>query len=171
MTNRERVSAILHYQPTDRMPVVAFGYWEETLQKWANEGHISQAQCDGYSDNSQADQEIMAKLGFDFNWNSCFNSNVGLAPAFEHQVLRIESDGSVIERDANGLIVRTKPGIVSIPSEIGTTLTGREAWEKHYLPKLQFSKDRINWEGIRWQMEHESSRDIRIIPSAYTACI
>lgn len=25
MTNRERVKAILHYQPVDRVPVVAFG--------------------------------------------------------------------------------------------------------------------------------------------------
>ncbi len=160
MTNRERVNAILHYQPVDRMPVVAFGYWNETLQKWAREGHITQSQCDGYYDNSEADKEIMAKLGFDFNWNSCFGSNVGLKPAFKKEVLRTEADGAVIERDANGLIVRTKPGIVSIPSEIGTTLTGREAWEEHYLPKLQFSEDRINWNGIRWQLENERERDI-----------
>jgi len=33
MTNRERVRAILHYQSVDRVPVVAFGYWQETLQK------------------------------------------------------------------------------------------------------------------------------------------
>jgi len=30
-----------------------------------------------------------------------------------------------------------KPGLISIPAEIGTTLTGREAWEEHYLPKFQ----------------------------------
>lgn len=57
MTNRERVKAILHYQPVDRVPVVAFGYWNETLEKWAREGHITQAQCDGYYDNSPADNE------------------------------------------------------------------------------------------------------------------
>ena len=42
MTHRERVKAILHYQDYDKMPVVHFGYWTETLQKWADEGHISQ---------------------------------------------------------------------------------------------------------------------------------
>lgn len=160
MNNRERVRAILHYQPVDRVPVVAFGYWNETLQKWANEGHITQAQCDGYYDNSQADQEIMQKLGFDFNWNSCFDSNVGLMPAFEKVVLRTEADGSIIERDENGLIVRTKPGIISIPSEIGTTLTDRDAWEEHYLPKLQFGEERVNWKGIQWQLDHAGERDI-----------
>lgn len=160
MTNRERVRAILHYQPVDRMPVVAFGYWNETLQKWADEGHITQAQCDGYYDNSAADQEIMGKLGFDFNWNSCFGSWVGLKPAFEPEVIRTEPDGSVISRDENGLIVRTKPGIVSIPSEIGTTLTDRAAWEEHYLPRLRYSEDRIDWDGIRREQENAGERDI-----------
>jgi len=160
MTNRERVRRILHYQPADRMPVVAFGYWQETLEKWAREGHITQSQCDGYYDNSEADQEIMAKLGFDFNWNSCFGSDVGLRPAFEREVIRTESDGSIIARDENGLITRTKPGIVSIPSEIGYSLTGREAWEEYYLPKLKFSEERINWKGIQRELESGSQRDI-----------
>ena len=41
MTNRENTLAILRYQPYERMPVVAFGYWNETVEKWANEGHIT----------------------------------------------------------------------------------------------------------------------------------
>ena len=48
MTNRERVNAILHYQPYDRIPVVSFGYWAETLDKWANEGYITREEAEGY---------------------------------------------------------------------------------------------------------------------------
>lgn len=33
MNNRERINAILHYQPYDVMPVVSFGYWDQTVQK------------------------------------------------------------------------------------------------------------------------------------------
>ena len=40
MNHRQRVRAILHYEPYDHMPVVAFGYWNETLDKWADEGQI-----------------------------------------------------------------------------------------------------------------------------------
>lgn len=160
MTNRERVRAILHYENVDRVPVVAFGYWQETLQKWADEGHITQQQCDGYYDNSEADQQIMEKLGFDFNWNSCLGSNMELMPAFEPEIIRTEPDGSLITRDGNGLIVRTKPGIVSIPSEIGTTLTDREAWEEHYLPRLQYSEERIDFKRIAEEVERNASRDI-----------
>ena len=55
MTFRENVSAILHYQSFDHFPVVAFGYWDETLAKWAQEGHISREEAEGYAqqgDNS-----------------------------------------------------------------------------------------------------------------------
>ena len=44
MNNRENALAILRYQSYERMPVVAFGYWHETLQKWAEEGHITRRQ-------------------------------------------------------------------------------------------------------------------------------
>ena len=160
MTNRERVKAILHYQPVDRVPVVAFGYWNETLQKWAREGHITQEQCDGYYDNSPADNEIMQKLGFDFNWNSCLGGNVHLFPAFEPQEISREADGAIIKRDENGLIVRVKPGVVSIPSEIGTTLTDREAWEEHYVPRLQYCRERIPVKALEAAREGDAGRDI-----------
>lgn len=81
MTHRERVKAILHYQDYDKMPVVHFGYWDETLQKWADEGHISQELAHAWTDGNEADKEIAAKLGFDFNWNECFGGMRGLCPA------------------------------------------------------------------------------------------
>ena len=41
MTIRENVMAILNYEKFERMPIIAFGYWAETVDKWAEEGHIS----------------------------------------------------------------------------------------------------------------------------------
>ena len=41
MTLRENVNAILHYEKYDHFPVVSFGYWKETVEKWAQEGHIT----------------------------------------------------------------------------------------------------------------------------------
>ena len=40
MNHRERFKAIMHYEAYDRLPVVHFGYWGETLQKWCDEGHL-----------------------------------------------------------------------------------------------------------------------------------
>ncbi len=41
MNNRGRVDAILHYKPYDKMPVVHFGFWPETVMKWHEEGHLT----------------------------------------------------------------------------------------------------------------------------------
>ena len=84
MTFRENVLAILHYEKYEHFPVVSFGYWEETLDKWAQEGHITQEEAEGYrreGDNSSADQSVMKRLGFDFNWNSCISTKKSDVPS------------------------------------------------------------------------------------------
>ena len=152
MNYRENINAILHYEKFDKMPIVSFGYWRETLEKWAQEGHITQEEAKGYArygDNSEADKTVMQKLGFDFNWNSCVGVNPQLYPAFERKVLEEHPDGSLTVRDGQGLIVLEKPGVVSIPAEIGTSLTDRKVWEEEYLPKLQWSEDRVRTEYLK----------------------
>lgn len=152
MTFRENVLAILHYQKYDHFPVVSFGYWPETLEKWAAEGHITEEEAEGYArcgDNFPADKSVMKRLGFDFNWNSCLGTNNLLFPSFERKILEERTDGSQIVRDGLGLLVLEKPGIVSIPAEIGTSLTDREAWEELYLPKLQWDAKRVDKEYFK----------------------
>lgn len=164
MNFRENVMAVLHYEKPDNFPVVSFGYWAETLQKWEEEGHITHEETVGYcsyGDNSEADRSIMKKLGFDFNWNSCIGFDTGLRPNFGHTILEEKEDGTLLARDEQGLIVLEKPGVVSIPAEIGTSMTGREAWEELYLPKLKWSAERVNTEYIK-SLADDTNREIPI---------
>ena len=147
MTIRENILAVLRYEKYDRIPLVAFGYWRQTLEKWVDEGYVSQDDFDeclkgGYGNKGA--YSIMTKLGFDLNWNPEFGIQSGLMPAFEEELIEVRPDGGRVMRDGAGLIVMVKPGIVSIPAEVGTTMTGREAWEEHYLPKLQWSEERVD---------------------------
>lgn len=163
MNNRERVNAILHYQPYDRMPVVAFGYWEETLDKWANEGYITREDAQGYrneGDGGKADCRVVELLGFDFNWNYCHSANNRLFPPFETEVLRKNPDGSKVIRNPEGLIVRVNDDIVSIPAEIGTSLEDRDAWEKMYRHRLQFCEERVNDTLFRKLKSEDEARDL-----------
>lgn len=149
VNNRERMQAIMHYRDYDRMPVVSFGYWHETLTKWRVEGHVAPEEEKGYADNNVYDRAIMARLGFDFNWGGGVGGSSYLFPMFQTEVLRTEPDGSEVVRNGEGLIVKIKPGVVSIPAHVGTSLTGREAWEELYLPKLADCEARVNAEVIR----------------------
>lgn len=140
MNNRERVKAILHYQPVDSLPVVHFGFWPETLEKWHGEGHLTEEESKtGYEGCLSIDR----KLGFDFNWFSTFFYHGSLHPMFERKMLEELPDGSKKVMNAYGVVEMEKPGAGSIPMEVSHTLTDRASWEEHYLPRLQFSAERI----------------------------
>ena len=163
MNHQERVTAVLHYQPYDRMPLVSFGYWPGTLDKWASEGHIDRADAEGYRlemDNSPADRRVMDKLGFDFNWCSTVGGNSYLFPPFQEETLETKPDGSRIIRNGEGLIEKVNDKIVSIPAMVGTSLTGREAWEELYLPKLRFSADRVDANLFETLAQESAQREL-----------
>ncbi len=163
MNNRERTRAVLHYQSYDRMPVVSFGYWAETLDKWAKEGYISQADAEDYrlhGDSSAGDRHVMDQLGFDFNWNRCMGGNTGLFPGFRPETLKTYPDGSRLVRDGNGLLTRVNDRIVSIPAMMGTSMTGRDAWEELYLPRLKYSDDRVDDTAFKRAAAGDAERDL-----------
>ncbi len=143
MTNRDRMLAILNYQKYDRMPVVHFGFWPETLAKWALEGHISKKNAKPVVDGSVEEKEISKKLGFDFNWFNTFPGFGLLSPGFEPKIIKKNADGSKEFFNYDGVVVLQKDDISSIPAEISHTLKDRKSWEELYKPKLQFSQQRI----------------------------
>jgi uroporphyrinogen decarboxylase len=146
MNNRQRAMAVLHYEDYDRLPLVHFGFWRETLEKWAREGHLSEAEALAWHDGSPADTVISAKLGFDFNWYNCFSPRTQLWPPIESKVLEELPDGSRKVLDGNGAIILQKPHATGIPSEVDHILKDRKAWEEVFLPRLLFSRERV-WEA------------------------
>jgi hypothetical protein len=143
MNNRERTLAILNYENYDRLPLVHFGFWEDTLHKWAAEGHLTIEEAENWKDGNPVDAVITKKLGFDFNWANCFSPLTGLLPEIEEQVLDELPDGSRKVLNEDGAIVIEKEGLTSIPTEVDHLLKGRKEWEEFFLPRLQFSEERI----------------------------
>ena len=144
MTNRQRINAIMHYENYDRLPLVHFGFWNETLDKWVQEGHLDKDLAAAWSDGNAADAEITAMLGFDTNWASNFSPSTGLAPVFETRLVKEFPDGSKHIMDGNGVVVLQRPDAGSIPAEIEHTLVDRASWEEHYKWRYQFSPERVD---------------------------
>ena len=149
MTNRERAMNILHHKAADRMPAVHFGYWSELLTEWVEQGKIPRELAEGWWDGSEADRELDKLIGWDFNWSRTVGSDNGLRPRFEYKVLETLPDGTRRVQNGDGLIERIKPGTTSIPSEDDYLLKDRKAFEELYLPKLQYTPDRVNLEYYR----------------------
>ncbi len=143
MTDRERVKKVLHYESYDRLPVVHFGFWNETLDLWASQGHIRKEIAENWADGNAYDMEISKILGFDFDWYCVFKPFLGLWPAFESKVVEELSDGTKKILNADGVITLHRPGAGSIPCDVDHLLKDRESWKKYYLPKLHWSPDRV----------------------------
>lgn len=139
MTLRENIVACLTDKPYDTLPIIHFGFWGETLEKWQAEGHLTAA------DVADWGREVaITKLGFDCEWQPNVSPNSGLLPGFTEEVLETRADGSQIMRDSSGVTVMVNPTLgATIPMEISHLLTDRESWEEHYLPRLQYSSERL----------------------------
>jgi uroporphyrinogen decarboxylase len=144
MTNRENALAILRYQRFERLPVVHFGYWEETLEKWCNQGHITKYEYEGWADGNEFDDSIAKKLGFDFNWFNVFSQMAGLIPAFERTVVEELGGGKRKILNKYGVVELESDGAGSIPAEIDYTLVDRKSWEEQYKPRLKYTESRVD---------------------------
>jgi len=144
MTNRERAMAALNYETYDKLPVVHFGFWRETLEKWAAEGHIPQELA-----HDRFGQQVAEMLGFDFEWGPCFGLGTNLRPHFTRRIVKDFDDGRQHIRNSLGVTELHREGATSIPQEISHLLVDRESWEDLYLPRLQLTKGRVPVEALR----------------------
>jgi len=136
MNNRERVKAILNYQPCDRVPVVHFGFWSETVELWTSKGLAKEG---------ETHLELARRLGFDFDWTEgCSSADTSLRPCFERKVVKEFPDGSKHVQGSDGVTLLQMPDAGSIPAEISHLLKDRASWEEHYLPRLQYCPERVD---------------------------
>jgi len=149
MNHRERAMAVLNGKPYDRLPIVHFGFWGETLHKWAGEGHISRDIAETWGDGNPTDARISEILGFDFNWYSAFHPGTFLSPGFAEETIATFPDGRMHIRDGSGVTHVQEPEAGSIPAEIDHLLKDRASWEQHYKHRFVWSEERVTKAWVR----------------------
>jgi len=154
MNDRERFQATMHYQPRDRSPIADFGFWEETIVIWHDQGLPEHIYFQG------SDNNTVEFFGMDFGIDSIGTGvESSLFPAFEEKI--IEDHGNrIIMQQTDGVIVERDRFMSSIPKPVAHTLTDRASWQQHFLPRLdpetpgRFPE---NWE-VRCQLWLNSQR-------------
>jgi hypothetical protein len=154
MNDRERAMAVLNYGPYDRLPIVHFGFWTETLDKWVQEGHLGAEEARQWWDGSPVDPIIGGRLGFDFNWYSVFTPHTWLNPPIEHKVLEEYPDGSRKVVNGEGVVVMEKTGVVSIPTEVDHLFKNRQTWDEIFHERLLWSPERLTnaWVSVNGKL-------------------
>jgi hypothetical protein len=136
MTGRERFFAVMEYQPVDHVPDHEVGVWEQTKDRWEQEGlNIHDLTWDWFTGCEH----------FDLDAREYIPVNFGMLPPYEVETLE-ETERYIITRHANGITTRAlkageSRGMRSSMDEyIGFPVQNRDdfqALKKRYDPHLQ----------------------------------
>jgi hypothetical protein len=121
----------MHYEPCDRSPICDFGYWDETLVIWHDQGlpsHVVNTDHNFFHEFFGMDFPIRRAA-------SATGVEVGLMPPFEKIVLDDLGDHEVVQQE-DGVRVLRKKFMGSIPKHLGHLLADRDSWRKYYKPRL-----------------------------------
>ena len=121
LTHRERFRRVMHFQTVDRIPHWEFGYLQETVERWQQEGMPSQ-----YSDNASIERY------FGVDPVAHVPTVSGLYPPFEGavEVLQQKAD-SRVERLPDGTVQEVKTrGVTTIPHYIKFPIETRDDWKR-----------------------------------------
>jgi hypothetical protein len=113
MTNRELFLNIMNYGVFDRMPVVHWSAWPETMERWYGEG-------------LPRDGDLHAFLGTRPHWTSV-GADVGLFPKFEEETYE-ETAVYRVFRDQNGVVCKAWKHQSNIPHYMDFTLKTGKDW-------------------------------------------
>jgi uroporphyrinogen decarboxylase len=125
----------MHWGRPDRVPDMEFGYWEETIRRWHDQGLPS---------HLTTNSDVEAYLGLEgYCGTPLVPARNGLFPPFEKALLEEKDDRRII-RDEEGNTVETYPSDTSMPHYIRFGLESRADWERYQRERLDASAaDRI----------------------------
>ena len=140
MTHRERWLRTMHFEPVDHVPDEEFGYWDNTLTLWHEQGLPREIDTLPKPDSY-----------FGFAPRAWVPVNQSLLPEFEREVLDASGDYLLI-RDEHGASCEIHAsGQDSIPHFVDFLLKGREEWEREFKPRLNPDDPRRLPDESAWQ--------------------
>lgn len=128
MTTRQLWQNIMNYGSFDRMPVIHWHQWDETLARWKQEG-------------LPADGDVLKYVNAEPQWTGVWPNNLDLFPAFEREV-REETEDYRIVRGGDGVLQQEWKTRSCIPHYIDFTLKEAKDWPE-FKKRLAPHPDRI----------------------------
>lgn len=127
MRYRDYFQQIMHYGSFDRMPVIHWTGWAETMERW-------------YAEGLPRDADVHRFFNTHPQWTGV-GVDVGLFPGFEEEVIE-ETDDYRIFRGSDGVICQDWKNKSCIPHYLDFTLKDATGWPE-YKKRLQPDPRRI----------------------------
>jgi hypothetical protein len=159
---RMRFEGTMRYTHRDRVPLLDFGYWPETIAAWYEQGlprAVNRTNIAEYFGLEPFESLVISSesptlSGVSSSRRDPLGVWVGLVPPFPEKVLE-HCDGEVVVQQMDGVRVRKSEERSAVPHAERYLLTDRKAWKNHYKPRLNPNHtDRYphDWAGAsrRW---------------------
>ena len=118
LSDRERFSRQMHYQPIDRCFNMEFGYWDENFTEWPI------FVDNGIKNNDEAD------IFFAFDRIHTIGGNVWINPGYPNDVVEVRENTKVL-MNSDGLLAEVPlDGHDTIPHYIKATIVTPDDWKK-----------------------------------------
>ena len=160
MSKRERFLNVFEYRDLDHIPDVEFGYWEETLKRWHNDGlprwviDDTKAQTFFGLEGRKTEISVGEKIPLGILFGPPIDLYESVVPfdKFKSEILR-EDDRKRVLRDEAGLVsIQWKAGAgTSIPEFLQFPVKNKESWNDY--------KDRFDLDGIRYPENWEELKE------------
>ena len=128
MNLRDRFLAVFHYEKVDRLPDFEFGYWKETLERWAREGHVPKEIVEGGGSLEGEDFHARGENFFGFERRRLVPVETDLYPPLERKLLE-ETEKYVKVRNERGIVCRELKKHETMPDWIEFPVKDREDFE------------------------------------------
>lgn len=150
MTSFERIDAILHGRPADRIGIFE-GFWDETYDRWKKEGHVpSNGQLPkGHFLNRVFDHDIIGTWPFPLD--------LMLTPKFTPKTLKEDERFWVFE-DGNRATQRILKDVSGSPEYVSFYVDDRERWDE-VKSALTPTDDRLDRETYRERRQYAKTHD------------
>ena len=154
MTVRERFDQVMHWQKPSRVPNMDFGYWDETIVVWHEQGLPEECR-----NNVDVERYLGLEGAEIIPWAPVRN---GLYPNFEPKLLEDRGD-NIIRLDFQGNVCEVPKKGESVPKYIKYVIETREDWEVFKKERLDYTREeRIG--DVKGEVEkaHAAGMPIRI---------
>lgn len=150
LTHRERFRRQMHYQSIDRGVHWEFGYLQETIARWHQEGLPSEITAGEGPGSVEAyfgvdpSRRLPVMMGIHPNWEG------------ETKILERKKDSAIVQRPDGTILEEKTAGIKTIPHYIKFPIANRNDWQryKERLDPNHPDRKKVNWKALGEELRH-----------------
>ncbi len=151
MNSRQRFNAALHNETVDHLPDFEFWWWDETLERWKDEGLPADMTPTACPDRGEMNRRLVEYFDLEMIHGIPIKTRFVREP--RHEIIAEDEATQTVRTEIGEELVRFKPGHgESIPTHISYAVSNRDDWLRvrdEFMPLTLEGRLPENWDELR----------------------